>query len=147
MLVERTHYYAKPGRAAEVLATRRQASRGAGLARPARTAGSSRRPIHAGDGPDVTWECAFADAAAHAHDLAVRDQSPEFAAVRARMTALIDRFERLALVADGDASAETSRTRRARWCPAEVRVPSGGRTLAGIPTTSRRAPGRFPAWS
>ena len=26
MLVERTHYYAKPGRAAEVLATRRRAS-------------------------------------------------------------------------------------------------------------------------
>jgi hypothetical protein len=39
----------------------------------------------AGDGPDVTWECGFTDAAAHAHDLAVRDQSPAFAAVRARM--------------------------------------------------------------
>ena len=49
----------------------------------------------AGAGPDVTWECAFADEAAHARDLAARDGSAAFAAVRARMTAAIDRFERL----------------------------------------------------
>ena len=99
MLVERTHYYAKPGRAAEVLATRRRASE-------VRVAlGLRHGRIHAkadpdGAGPDVTWECAFPDAAAQAADLAARGRSPEFEAVRARMTALIDRFERLVLVED-----------------------------------------------
>ena len=63
----------------------------------------------------MTWECAFPDAAAHARDLEVRGRSPEFAAVRARMTALIDRFERLILVADGDGSAaDASRMPHAR---------------------------------
>ena len=79
MLVERTHYYAKPGRAAEVLATRGQASEvRVSLGLPHGRILAKVDPV--GDGPDVTWECAFTDAAAHAHDLAVRDRSPAFAA-------------------------------------------------------------------
>ena len=144
MLVERTHYYAKPGRAAEVLATRRQASQvRVSLGLPHGRILAKADP--AGDGPDVTWECAFTDAAAHAHDLAVRDQSPAFAAVRARMTALIDRFERLTLAAAGDAPAEgEARTGRGRWCPRR----STCRAAAGRwppSSTCRRAPGPFPA--
>ena len=131
MLVERTHYYAKPGRAADVLATRRQASQvRVSLGLPHGRILAKADP--AGDGPDVTWECAFSDAAAHAHDLAVRDQSPAFAAVRARMMALIDRFERLTLAAAGDAPPGRARTGRGRWCPSEVHVPSGGGTLAAF---------------
>ena len=80
----------------------------------------------------MTWECAFTDAAAHAHDLAVRDRSPEFAAVRARMVALIDRFERLTLAAAGDAPAEGEADGARPVVPAEVHVPSGGGTLAAF---------------
>ena len=128
MLVERTHYYAKPGRAAEVLATRRRASavrvtlglpHGRILAKAA----------DGGDGPDVTWECAFPDAGAQAADLAARGRSAEFEAVRARMVTLIDRFERLVLVGDDDPAAGQADAGRP-VVPAEVRVPSGGRTLA-----------------
>ena len=131
MLVERTHYYAKPGRAADVLATRRQASQVRGsLGLPHGRILAKADP--AGDGPDVTWECAFPDAAAHAHDLAGRDQSAAFAEVRARMTALIDRFERLILVPDGDASGEIAPDGARPVVPLEVRVPSAGRTLAAF---------------
>src|SRR5262249_34975316 len=83
------------------------------------------------EGPDVSWECAFPDSSAHARDLEARAQSPEFAAVRARMTALIDRFERLVLRSDerapGDGEMEGARP----VAPAEVRIPSGDRLLAG----------------
>jgi len=128
VLVERTHYYAKAGRAAEVLATRQRAS----VVRAA--LGLPRGRILAkadpeSEGPDVTWECAFPDGTAHARDLEVRGQSPEFAAVRARMTALIDRFERLVLVADDD-QGDTELDAARPVVPAEVRVPSDERTLA-----------------
>ena len=130
MLVERTHYFAKPGRAAEVLATRRQASevrRSLGL--PYGRILVKREST--GEGPDVSWECAFPDAAAHARDLEARASSPEFTAVRARMTSLIDRFERLVLRADpsdaGDGEPDGARP----ITPAEVRIPSAGRTLVG----------------
>jgi dienelactone hydrolase len=129
MLVERTHYYAKPGRAAEVLATRRRASEvrvALGLPHGRILARADPR----GEGPDVTWECAFTDTAAHARDLEARAASPEFGAVRARMTALIDRFERLVLIGDGDTAAEPDAA--GPVVPAEVRVPSGERRLAAF---------------
>jgi hypothetical protein len=100
-VVERTHYYAKPGRAADVLRTRRRASeirRRLGL--PAGRIFVKAAPHD--EGPDVLWECAFADPAAHAQDLDARARSEEFAGVRREMTALIDRFERLVLVPDAD---------------------------------------------
>jgi dienelactone hydrolase len=127
MLVERTHYYAKPGRAPEVLATRHRASEirvALGL-RPGRILAKA---DPRGDGPDVAWECAFPDATAQARDLEVRGRSPEFEAVRARMTGLIERFERLVLVA-ADESPEPDAPRAI--VPAEVRVPRGDGALAG----------------
>jgi dienelactone hydrolase len=131
MLVERTHYYAKPGRAAEVLATRRQASQvRVSLGLPHGRILAKVDP--AGDGPDVTWECAFTDAAAHAHDLAVRDGSSAFAAVRGRMVALIDRFERLTLAEAGDSHTEGEVDGARPVVPTEVRVPSGGGTMAAF---------------
>ena len=129
MLFERTHYYAKAGRAAEVLTTRWRASE----VRVALGLPRGRILVRAdpqGEGPDVTWECAFRDATAHARDLEARDRSPEFAAVRARMTTLIDRFERLVLVADADAPADVEPDAARPVVPVEVPVPSGGQTLA-----------------
>ena len=129
MVVERTHYYAKTGRAAEVLATRRRASEvRISLGLPYGWILVKAEPV--GEGPDVTWECAFPDAAAHARDLEARAGSPEFTAVRARMTALIDRFERLVLADPGAASGGEPDGARP-VAPAEVRIPSGERTLAG----------------
>ena len=94
MIVERTNYHAKPGHAAEVLAIRRAASAvrvAIGLPH-----GAIRTKADAGaDGPDVSWECAFADLDERQRDLDARAASPEFEAVRARMRAAIDRFERL----------------------------------------------------
>jgi carboxymethylenebutenolidase len=127
MLVERTHYYAKPGRAAEVLATRRRASEvrvALGLA-PGRIL---EKAEPGGQGPDVTWECAFPDAAAHRRDLEARAGSPEFEAIRARMAALIDRFERLVL--RPDEGTEDAPDPARSLVPTEVRVPSGQETLA-----------------
>jgi carboxymethylenebutenolidase len=92
MIVERTNYFAKPGLADAVLAARRRASAvRAALGLPAGTI----RTKAGGDGPDVTWECPFASATAHTHDLASRGASVEFEAVRAEMRSLILRFERL----------------------------------------------------
>src|SRR5262245_57663859 len=128
MLIERTHYFAKPGRAAEVLATRRRASQ----VRVALGLPHGRILVKAdpaGEGPDVTWECPFPDAAAQAADLAARGRSPEFEAVRARMVTLIDRFERLVLVEAGD-SRDAGPDAERPVTPAEVRVPSGERSLA-----------------
>jgi dienelactone hydrolase len=92
MIFERTHYYAKPGRADDVLSFRREANRiRVRLGLPAGT-------IHVksgGDGPDVSWHCSFADEAAHKADLTARDKSPDFAAIRARQRDAVERFERI----------------------------------------------------
>ncbi len=91
MIVETTLYYAKPGEAANVLALRR---RGNAL----RVAlGLEPGEIFArreGAGPDVRWECRFADRTAFEADLAARDASPVFADQRRQMGALLERFER-----------------------------------------------------
>ena len=72
-VVERTHYYAKPGLAAEVLDVRRKASAvrvSIGL-----PAGEIFVKYPGGDGsePDVAWQCTFADVAARDADVAARD--------------------------------------------------------------------------
>ena len=91
MIVERTHYYAKPGLVDEVLAIRRRAS----LVRIALGLHAGRiRTKAGGDGPDVSWDCSFASEAEHAVDLAARARSAEFAVVREEMRAAIERFER-----------------------------------------------------
>jgi dienelactone hydrolase len=93
-IVERTHYFAHPGHAAHVLATRRRACAvrlSIGL-----PAGEILVKHSGGDGSeaDVTWQCRFADAAAQAADLAARAASAEFEAVRAEMRTHMKRFER-----------------------------------------------------
>src|SRR5580698_801477 len=91
MWIERTSYFAKPGRAADVLDARRRAS----AVRAAIGLPVGAIFVHAdGDGPDVRWECFFPTAEAHAVDLAARAASEEFEAARAHMRTLIDHFER-----------------------------------------------------
>jgi dienelactone hydrolase len=93
-IIERTHYFAHPGQAENVLAMRRRASAvrlSIGLA-PGEIL--VRQPGGDGTEPDVAWQCAFADADAQRRDLDARAASPEFEAVRARMRTLIARFER-----------------------------------------------------
>jgi hypothetical protein len=93
-IVERTHYYAKPGLAADVLDLRRKASAvriSIGL-----PAGEIFVKHPGGDGsePNVAWQCTFADVAARDADLAARAASAEFESVRVQMRKLYARFER-----------------------------------------------------
>ena len=94
MIIERTHYYAKPNQKESVLALRRRACEvrvAIGL-----PAGTIRVKADASaDGPDVAWECAFPSKQAHQADLDASAASPDFEAVRAGMRDAIDRFERL----------------------------------------------------
>jgi hypothetical protein len=94
MVVERTHYFAKPSLAAEVLDLRRKACAvrlSIGL-----PAGEIFVKHPGGDGsePDVVWQCTFADAAAREADLAARAASAEFETVRVQMKRLFASFER-----------------------------------------------------
>ena len=93
-IVERTHYYARPGLATEVLDQRRKASAvrvSIGL-----PAGEIFVKHPGGDGsePDVAWQCTFADVAARDADFAARAASAEFESVRVQMRKLYARFER-----------------------------------------------------
>ena len=94
MIIERTHYYAKTDQKDAVLNLRRRACEvrvAIGL-----QAGTIRVKADAGaDGPDVAWECAFPNKASHQADLDARAASVDFEAVRADMSAVIARFERL----------------------------------------------------
>lgn len=142
MIIERTHYFAKPGRAAEVLAMRRRACDvrvAIGL-----PAGTVRAKADGGaDGPDVAWECSFADAAAQAADLAARAASPAFEAVRAGMRALIARFERLVEAPDPGRLAALSLAGVA-VVPEEHEFRSGAHLLKGY-LFRPPGPGPFPA--
>lgn len=91
MLVEITNYYAKPGMADAVLKHRRRGSR----IRVALGLEPGEIFIRQGDkGPDVRWECRFADDDALAADLAARDRSADFAEQRRTMSGMLERFER-----------------------------------------------------
>ena len=94
MIIERTHYYTKPGQRDATLAARRDACNvRVAMGLPAGTIRVKADP--SADGPDVAWECAFATKQAHQADLDARAASPDFEAVRARMRDTLDRFERL----------------------------------------------------
>ena len=97
MIVEATNYFAREGMAEVVLERRREGSRlRQRLGLPA-----GRIFVNtSGQGPDVRWECAFADEDAFKADLAVRDASPEFAVQRTEMGKLTQRFERQILHLD-----------------------------------------------
>jgi dienelactone hydrolase len=140
MLIERTCYYAKPGRAEDVLRTRRKASAvRLSLGLPAGAIFTKADP--AGEGPDVAWEYAFTTAEARARDLAARAASAEFRAVRAEMTALLARFERQVIRPDGEGAAGAPEA--PPIVPRQVRFPSGPRELAGYLFTPP-GPGPFP---
>ena len=93
-IVERTHYYARPGSATEVLDQRRKASAvRVSIGLPAGEI-FVKRPGGDGSEPDVAWQCTFADAAARDADFAARAASAEFESVRVQMRKLYARFER-----------------------------------------------------
>ena len=91
MIFEATNYFAKPGLEGTVLERRREGSR---LRERLGLQAGRIFVKQDGQGPDVRWECGFADEAAYQADLAARDASPEFAAQRAEMGKLTVRFER-----------------------------------------------------
>ena len=93
MYVERTSYWAQPGKAEAVLGVRRRASQIRGrLGLPAGTIFV--KASDASDGPDVQWECRFDALEEQTRDLTARDASPDFQRIREEMRALIERFER-----------------------------------------------------
>jgi hypothetical protein len=97
MIVERTHYFAKPGLAAEVLDLRRTACAvrlSIGL-----PAGDIlvKHPHGDGSEPDVAWQCTFADAAVREADVAARAANAAFESLREEMRKLLARFERQVL--------------------------------------------------
>jgi dienelactone hydrolase len=131
MITERTEYWASDGKAQSVLETRYRANAvrlalglKAGVIRLAREGG----------GPDVTWQCDFADAAEHAADQKARDESADFTAVRATMGDMVTRFERIveeqapALAGSAFLDREVSRS---SVVPQEVTFPSGDLMLKG----------------
>jgi dienelactone hydrolase len=146
MYIERTYYFAKPGKESDTLAVRRKACRvrvGIGLAAgQIYTRADANEPNH----PDVTWECRFASLEEHAADLAARAASPAFEAVRAEMRACIARFERYVFKLEAT-ELENGVTdfdlRGQSLAPRELAFPSGGQTLKGylfLPP----GPGPFP---
>ena len=144
MIVERTHYYAKPGRVEATLATRRKAC--VVRVRIGLPAGAIRTKADpTADGPDVSWELEFPTEEAHRADLAARAASPAFETVRAEMRSNIARFERLFEKHEtvlngwsGDVAVETI-----TFVPAALDFPSQGRTLKGYLWTPP-GPGPFP---
>lgn len=142
-ITETTQYWARPGEADAVLQTRIEASRirlSLGL-----EAGTIRTRSGNGSGPDVTWTLAFADAAAHETDLAARDASAAFTAIRERMRGLTTRFERLVeSSAHVPAWAHPTHISRLELVPRETEFESAGRRLKGYLYTPPGA-GPFPA--
>ena len=131
MIVERTHYWAKPGRTDDVLAIRRKAC--AVRLEIGLMGGRIRVKADAtSDGPDVAWECAFADRETHAADLAARAGSQAFERVRAEMRAAIERFERV-IEAPAAGPAGWSRDELPAAIPLAPEV--HGFTSAGRPVT------------
>jgi dienelactone hydrolase len=129
MIVERTHYFAKPGRAADVLATRRRAC-AVRLALGLSAGAIALKADPTADGPDVAWNCRFADKSEHDADLAARAASPDFAEVRRVMTGLIERFERLVETpAAGPGGLIDTDLADHPLCPSEHAFTSGGYAL------------------
>jgi dienelactone hydrolase len=146
MFIERTYYFAKPGKAAEVLEIRREACRvrvaiglKAGIVHV-------RAPHADASQPDVTWEAQFDSREEHEADLEARAHSPAFEACRARQRDALARFERyfFALTPTElvNGMADTS-LRGHAIAPREMSFLSGAATLKGylhLPP----GPGPFP---
>ena len=109
MFIETTQYFAKEGRAGEVLEIRREACAvrvDLGLATGLILAKDGGQE----DGPDVAWRCHYSSREAFDQDLADRAASPDFQRVRQRMSSAVDRFERHLYRAEGGSGAESSRS-------------------------------------
>ncbi|MFP6744477.1 MAG: hypothetical protein VCB77_04720 [Alphaproteobacteria bacterium] len=134
MFIERTNYFVKPQQHDAMLAARRQASHvrvELGLNRGHIWC----RKDPADPGPDVVWECRFRSLDEQRRDLAIRDGSPAFEAVRAWVGELVERFERHVLrLDDGDPDHRTSDVDLTAppIVPHRLTVPSAGRYLAGF---------------
>jgi hypothetical protein len=101
LIVEITHYYARPGQAEAVLEQRRHAT--ALRVRLGLAPGRIFRKLE-GAGPDARWECSYATREDYERDLAARAGSKEFAAAREAMHGLLERFERHLQQEAGDAA-------------------------------------------
>ena len=135
MYLERTNYFARPGHADEVLATRREASRiRIRLGLPAGQIFV--RHDLAQEGADVTWECPHQSLGDYQKDLAVRAASPEFEAIRKRMQTSIGHFERHVIQPDlqpGVISSITpTRLQGTPVVPQRLRFSSGDHELTGF---------------
>jgi dienelactone hydrolase len=133
MIIERTLYFAQPGREQDVLAIRRRAS----MIRVAIGLPAGRIQVNAdagADQSDVVWECCFHDRAAQQADLAARAASADFAAIRAEMNAATRAFSRQ-ILADDAAPLPNGLTHidlaGQAIVPREVTFPSAGRELKG----------------
>jgi dienelactone hydrolase len=93
MYVERTNYYARPGRVKGVFCIRQRASEiRTRIGLPAGAIYVKAGPD--GEGPDVIWECHFHTVEEREADLTARAASPKFTAIREQMSSAVDRFER-----------------------------------------------------
>ncbi|MCZ6874158.1 MAG: hypothetical protein O7G88_11635 [bacterium] len=104
MYVERTNYWAQPGKTQQVLAVRRRASQiRTGLGLPAgiifvKAGGQD-------EGPDVQWECTFDTLDERATDLQIRHSSSDFRQIREAMREVSKRFERHLVLRDSATTA------------------------------------------
>jgi hypothetical protein len=98
-IVVQNHYYIRAGLEQRALAVRRDASevrRAEG-----RPAGRILLPVTPETaGPAFIWECDYPDHASRERDAAWADGSAAFSAVRERMGALLERFERITFEVD-----------------------------------------------
>jgi hypothetical protein len=86
-------YFARPGLAERVLATRREAS--ARLAELGLPTGTILVPHRvAGEGPDVVWICQYRDRTERERLRTLAESDSVFARVRARQATYVERFER-----------------------------------------------------
>ena len=140
-VIERTHYFAHPGRAAEVLAMRRRACRvrlDEGLP-PARSLPGRRAAM----APSRTCRgsARFPMRRAQRADLAARAASAAFEAVRAEMRTLIARFERQVLAASPLGLASGMRDTPIDGHPIrprEIRSPERPNRLTGLAASAAR---------
>jgi hypothetical protein len=97
--LELNRYYAQPGRAAEVLRTRRRASALLpSLGQPVGRIYANAAPAEGH--PDVIWVCEYATAEEREASLGARAASPEFEATRRHMRTLYYKFDRELFVLD-----------------------------------------------
>lgn len=93
MVVVIQRYFAKPGMARQVIETREEASER--LRRLGVPAGSTLVPSRAVPGhPDATWICTYPSLDERERSRTLAESDPIFAAIRAKQSTQLERFER-----------------------------------------------------